>query len=360
MADAVERRECPNTAAVAALAGLCGRYLTENKFTHVFAEGGSLGHPRPQIHYSYLPEMRQAFDLGSLTKALVTTPLIFQLREKSGLDFDGTVGDWLDSTPRNLDSRILALSIKSILSHRSGLPWWRNFWIEGDFSQNPAIDAVHRHIELVLNRFAGEITDPGKFAYSDLGFILLGYIIEQRTGKRISECFRDLQAAIDAALSGNDVLQFRPLDRGQAQMVVSTSFCALRERTLLGEVHDENCGSMGGISGHAGLFGTGPAIVNYLSRLLQASFGKAMLTENAHCLVPGGDPLLGWRQRSKVPTPRLALGHLGFPGTAFWIDVVGEHYAVLLTNRVISGRISPWMPAFREAALEIIESETFL
>ncbi len=329
--------------------------LQAGHFTHIYAACGYFDQVDPIACYSCLPEDRSIFDLASLTKALVTTPLIYQEAIESGLSMAASVGTWLGRAATKLDPPLLAMSIESLLSHNSGLPAWRNFWIHrlgiGPIDQS----SRHSHIETILNRHASAIKPPGEFTYSDLGFILLGLILEKRKNSGLDRVFRQFRDGLVKGGCRDEWLDFAP-SRAICQRAVPTSTCALRGHVLCGEVHDENCAALGGVSGHAGLFGSGPAVIDYLRRLVASEIGQRVVETNAARLQPGGDPLMGWRQRSRLPMPKLVFGHLGFTGTAFFLDRRAKCYGVLLTNRVISGRLAPWIAGFRNACMDIMES----
>jgi CubicO group peptidase (beta-lactamase class C family) len=336
------------------IAEIAGPFLGNRQFTHIYAESGRFDSALPSVHFSYLPEGQDTFDLASMTKALVTTPLTFNTSMTACLSLSGTVKEWLAGFPTALNSRIFDLTIADLLSHKSGLPSWRNFWIH-HLGPGPAdYGSRHEHIERILNRFSPEILDSGNFVYSDLGYILLGLILEKRSRVSLAEIFTQFKREQLNFAGEKEWLNFA-LPAMDSRRAIPTSFCAIRGRNLAGEVHDENCAALSGISGHAGLFGTGKAVVAYLRALGTSDVGRRLISENSARVVPGGDPLLGWRQRSVIPLPNLVIGHLGFTGTAFWLDKAGSSYGILLTNRVISGRKSPWMTQFRDDCMKLLE-----
>jgi CubicO group peptidase (beta-lactamase class C family) len=329
-------------------------YLKAGKFTHIYAASGRFDISDPAVCFSKHPQGQDIFDLASLTKALVTVPLIFNVSIQDRLDLNSTVKDWLPNQKTNLSPRILGLSITNLLSHQSGLPSWRNFWIHRLGQENKPVSSPHEQIEMILNRFSSEISANSTFAYSDLGYILLGYILEKRNSANLSEIFTEFKRNTLGLDSEKDWLNY-VLPESKLTRAVPTSFCSIRGRKLIGEVHDENCAALGGITGHAGLFGTGGALTAYLRALVLSPVGKMLITENSKRITPGGDPLLGWRQRSLLPMPKLLIGHIGFTGTAFWLDAIGSSYGILLTNRVISGRKSTWISQFRDDCMSVLE-----
>jgi CubicO group peptidase (beta-lactamase class C family) len=340
------------------------RYQAEGLFTHAYVAAGRLGEVAPRHAALLSPDGRDVFDLASLTKALVTTPLVFAEIERGRLTPETTIGAWLGSRAENLVKSLQDLSVGSLLGHRSGLPAWRNFWVCELGPDSPARPRaeVRDRIVTVLNRAAPAIDPRRGQVYSDLGFILLGWALEVANGMDLSEAFEALLRTQLSWEGGSLPLQYATRLKPQKR-AIPTAPCAVRERLLQGEVHDENCASLGGVTGHAGLFGTGEALVQYLVRLAATPLGRAMLAANAKARVlPVGTPpnegLLGLRQGadpgSIVFGDGRAMGHLGFTGVAFWLVPEDQSYGVFLTNRVIGGRTRPGIAQARRAVFSLL------
>ena len=140
--------------------------------------------------------------------------------------------------------------------------------------------------------------------------------------------------------------------------IVSTGHCAVRGRELVGEVHDENCASLGGVSGHAGLFGSIDGVIDCLELLFEE---EKFFSKNQK-LIPisrSNDGLLGLRQNSqnsvKPYADGKAMGHLGFTGTSFYINPETADYIVFLTNRVYHGRLNQKIAKYRKQTHSIIQ-----
>jgi len=267
------------------------------------------------------------FDLASLTKVLSTTPLVMRLVERGGLGLDDPVAQYL-RTWRGSDRE--AVTIRDLLSHSSGLPAYRPFYRT-------------RHgreaIEQAIVATALDYPPNTKSIYSDLGFMLLGFILAD-------------VAPLDA--------QFDAL-RGQMQNPEDLQFFApelWKTRTaptrrtetrglLVGDVDDDNAWALGGAAGHAGLFGTAAAVGACARHFLQVLSGRVgafqpgtmrtFVTRRAD--VPGSSRALGWDTMLSTSScgTRMsphAFGHTGFTGTSLWIDPEKDIYVVLLTNRV--------------------------
>lgn len=363
------------------------RGRAEKVFTHAYAATGTLGLGDQVQEAFVLPHGECVFDLASTTKALVTTPLYFNERLKNGLDFHQSIGDWLGKKANDLSPILRGLSIRSLLRHESGLPAWRNFWV-----CHLAIDPPHEqtqemfHARLVegLNRAASAVgvaannkDGEKKQIYSDLGYLLLGLALERVRERSLNQLFSEFcSSEFKGQMAGSRLAYGSELRRSLGRSLVDfvpTAYCAIRRRELRGEVHDENCASLGGETAHSGLFGTGPELCSYLKLLAASPTGKLLLRENAAEIVKSNlgrtnDSLLGWRQGSDSVASAFgfgcSMGHYGFTGTAFWVEPTSEpigmwRFVTLLTNRVFFGRVPDkgrGIGPVRREVLEITES----
>ena len=296
-------------------------------------------------------ETDTVFDLASLTKVLATTPMVMQLVERGQLGLDDPVADRL-ARWRGADRR--SVTIRDLLSHSSGLPAWAAL-----FREHRGRMAIERAIcETPL-----EYAPRSKSVYSDLGFMLLGFIVEDAGSASLDERFATLMAQIGLP----DRLQFTPPAQWR-QVTAPTEHDSWRERLLLGEVHDENAAALDGVAAHSGLFGSVGAVGSYARHLLQVLDGRtgAFSSQTLRWFIarrddiPGSSRALGWD--TMLPTsscgshmsPR-AFGHTGFTGTSLWIDPDSAIYVVLLTNRVHPTRANEAIrgvrPAFHDAVM---------
>jgi CubicO group peptidase (beta-lactamase class C family) len=301
------------------------------------------------------------FDLASLTKVLATTPLVIQQVERGALALDDRVAHHLPSWhgPDRAD-----VTIRDLLSHASGLPAWRPFYqtvnVERALSGPPQVRAAFE---------AAIVTTPLEYAprtqsiYSDLGFMLLGFVLEREAS--LSERF----AALSAAMGVVQEVQFHPPAPWRTR-TAATEVDPWRERLLIGEVHDENAHALGGAAGHAGLFGTAGAVGDHARHLLQilagrsGAFSRASLETfiAARRDVPGSSRALGWD--TMLPTsscgtrmsPR-SFGHTGYTGTSLWIDPDRGIYVVLLTNRVHPTRTNEQIKQVRPAVHDAVMAD---
>lgn len=267
------------------------------------------------------------FDLASLTKVMATVPLIMRLLERGGLTLDDAVSAHLPSW-RGADRE--GVTIRDLLSHSSGLPAHEPFYLTLQ-----GREAIERAIcTTPLDYLPGT-----QSIYSDLGFMLLGFILSDVASL-------DVQFdALRTQMQNPEELQFHPPDIWKPR-TAPTRLSEWRSRLLVGEVDDDNAWALGGAAGHAGLFGTAASVGAFTRHTLQVLDGRSgafqpetMRLFVARRAIPGSSRALGWD--TMLPTsscgtrmsPR-AFGHTGFTGTSLWIDPENDVYVVLLTNRV--------------------------
>jgi CubicO group peptidase (beta-lactamase class C family) len=292
------------------------------------------------------------FDLASLTKVLATTPIVMQEVERGTIGLDEAVAQHFDAW-RGLDRA--GVTVRDLLAHSSGLPAYVPFY---------RALAGRAAIERAICETPLEYPAGSRSIYSDLGFMLLGFLLEDRLP--LPARF----AALNAQMAVVEDLQFHPPALWR-QRTAPTEDDAWRGRVLVGEVHDENTAALGGAAAHAGLFGTAAAVGQHARHVLQVLDGKVgafqrgtlelFITKRAD--VPGSSRALGWD--TMLPTsscgsrmsPR-SFGHTGFTGTSLWIDPERGAYIVLLTNRVHPSRaneaIRQVRPAFHDAVMSEI------
>ena len=315
------------------------------------------------------------FDLASLTKPLATTLALMVLAGQRQLDLATPLGEVLPAAWLPPDKRPLTLGY--LLTHRAGLPAWRPFYQE-------VLAAPPEARPGLLARLAAatplEYPPDTATLYSDLGFMLLAAVVENLSGKNLGSVLpgRNLPAP------GTENLGLHPLaptgpncpghrrpktENRKPHRMPPPNRASLPGRPPAGEVHDENAWAAGGVAGHAGLFGPGREVFHLLASLWQAYSGEETgpLAPAAVQLFltvpPGADRACGFDIPSPDPATRAAgryfsprsVGHLGFTGTSFWLDLDSGQMVVLLTNRVHLGRddktrIAAFRPRFHEAA----------
>ncbi len=269
------------------------------------------------------------FDLASLTKPIATATSVMTLIEKGQIKLHEPVATYLPNFARNGKEKI---TVYHLLTHQGGLIPDNPI---GDYNAGPA-KAWDNICALKPAASPGE-----RFIYSDVGFIVLGKLIEEVTGKRVHEYS---QAAIYVPLGMSETGY---LPREELRQRAATT----QERDghpMRGEVHDPRAFLLEGVAGHAGLFSTADDLAVYAQMMVQGGEYQgvrilktptaAMMTKAYN--VPGGLRGLGWDKKSSYSSNRgdlftdAAFGHGGFTGTAIWIDPAQELFVIFLSNRV--------------------------
>lgn len=300
------------------------------------------------------------FDLASLTKVVATTTLIARLVEHRRLDLATPVGDLIADWTGTDRGHV---TVRQLLEHASGLTAWLPLF--RDFEGR-------REFEHAITTLPLEYEPGTQSIYSDLGFILLGFIIEDAAAKPLRECVGEVANRLFPAKdrAPDEVLVFNPPGDLEVR-IAPTEVDPWRGRLLRGEVHDENTWALGGAAGHSGLFGTAGAVGRFARAWLRAWRGledwpaKPELVREftTRSNTPASSRALGWD--TMLPTSSCghlmspsAFGHTGFTGTSLWIDPEAGTYVVLLTNRVHPSRenerISSLRPAFHDAVVEAL------
>lgn len=301
------------------------------------------------------------FDLASLTKVLVTTIGLMKLLERERVDLSKPVTEFLPSFGER-DEKKHAITLRHLLTHSSGLKTWAPYYEDiarTDKKREKKILGTPEARQYVLGRIAlsGLIHDVGEAAvYGDLGFIVLGELLERIDGRDLPTRFSEDVAAPLGLRETGFIPVGRPRDAAPAPGILSipkariaaTEECPWRDRVLVGEVDDGNAWAMGGVTGHAGLFGTAAEVGKIGLALLsgykgRGDFAARPIVERFFArqdLPPGSDWALGWdTPTAGVSTSGQCLsarsvGHTGFTGTSLWMDLERNIVIVLLANRI--------------------------
>jgi CubicO group peptidase (beta-lactamase class C family) len=232
-----------------------------------------------------------------------------------------------------------AVTIRHLLTHTAGLPAWRPLYQE----------AATRAAALALVDTTPLTGPPGRLAvYSDLGAIVLTQVVERITGEPLD---RFLTRRVFEPL-GMAATRFLPPPGWRDRIAPTEHDTAFRHRVLRGEVHDENAGRLGGVSGHAGLFSNAVDLERFAATLLNGGAWDTLQLIHSETIaeftrrqdvVPGSTRALGWDTPPDPPEAsasagthlsRQAFGHTGFTGTSLWMDPARDLFLILLTNRV--------------------------
>lgn len=267
------------------------------------------------------------YDLASLTKVIATTSAAMRLAGRGALDLDARVSQWM---PEWSGGAFRDVRVRDLLEHAAGLAAWMPLY-ETHSGRGAMRDAIAALPPAYPPRTQS--------LYSDLGFLVLGHVIE-------SAGDAPLDAQFDAFRAGASLPARLRYGVAEGADVTPTEFDPWRGRIPVGEVHDENAAALGGIAPHAGLFGAA-ADVGAFARLVLRTFREptalgtpAMMRMFAtRSEVPGSSRALGWDTMLTTSScgtrmSARAIGHTGFTGTSLWIDPGTDRYYVLLSNRV--------------------------
>jgi beta-N-acetylhexosaminidase len=319
-------------------------------------------HPFGALSYTKnAPRVREdtIYDAASLTKPIVTTTAAMILVERDLLDLNAPISRYLPEWNRGSqpDWRSKAI-IRELLEHSAGLPAHKDYFLTAKNRQ-----------ALLASVFAEPLEyQPGtKIVYSDLGFILLGEIVERLTGLLLdqfaeNEIFQPL---------GMKDSQFNPPRVFKSRIAPTEFDSAFRKRLLQGEVDDSNAYVMKGIAGHAGLFTTAGDLSIFSQMMLNGGIyaqhrlvARATIAEFTERVTIGDSArAIGW----DVPVQPSAsggyfspasYGHLGYTGTSLWIDPERSLFVILLTNRVNpsagNDKIRTFRPELHDAILQAL------
>ena len=308
------------------------------------------------------------FDLASLTKPLATTLAIIKLIQKSMISLDLKLGFVL---PRFENTEKGQITTRHLLSHHSGLPAHRPFYLQ--LRKIPLRMRKDALIDLFLKE--PMVYPTGKnLLYSDLGFIALGWVVEDIIKQRLDRFVsKEIYQVLSIGPDDKDGLFYvDQQEKPSKKRFAATEFCQWRNFLINGVVHDENAYALGGIAGHAGLFGTAGGVNILLSELLSAFNGCSSMPMFEKDLVhhffqtdKNSDRALGFDIPSVSGAScgnyfsKRSVGHLGFTGTSFWIDLDRSIIVILLTNRIHPERgnikIKSFRPRLHDAVLKELD-----
>ncbi|MDF3123510.1 serine hydrolase domain-containing protein [Rheinheimera sp. 1928-s] len=292
------------------------------------------------------------FDLASLTKPVVTTTLIMQLVEQGELRLTDPVGNYLQQLN---DAEVKKITILQLLTHSSGLADGfdrREFW-----QGKAGLDGALAKLKL-------KTKPEQQFVYSDIGFVLLGLVVEQITKQPLDllaeqSIFQPLKMKDSRYLPLDKpsqnvayVQRIAPTENLQGDVDYQKLLPNYAQPYLHAVVHDPTAMRLGGVAGHAGIFGTADDLALFVQMLLNGGElkGQRVLSPLAvqRLLTPvvigNQSRALGWDMQTAYSAPKGDLlppgsfGHTGFTGTSIWIDPASRTYIILLSNRVHPNR----------------------
>jgi beta-glucosidase-like glycosyl hydrolase/CubicO group peptidase (beta-lactamase class C family) len=306
------------------------------------------------------------YDLASLTKVLAATPALLKLQQQGKFSPDSTLGQFFPFLQKTNKAN---LKLRDVLAHQAGLPAWipfwkalakddgtlRRRWFRPDSSARfplPVARGLWGRKDLPAYIYeqigAAPLNAKPGYVYSDLSFYLYPWLVQRRTGQPFAEYLaRQVYRPLGSGL------HFQPLHHGPLSRIAPTEYDSLfRHQLLHGYVDDEGAALLGGISGHAGLFGS----ANDVAQLAQAYawggryggqqvFDKAILADYTRQQSAANRRGLGFDRPASPAAGNTApgasagsFGHSGFTGTYFWVDPEKELVVVVLTNRLNPSR----------------------
>lgn len=291
------------------------------------------------------------FDVASLTKVYATTLALMKLVDEGKLSIDSYVSEYLPGFDKDSYNQI---TIRQLMNHTSGFPSDVKFF-RPDVLQGEAFYSTNRTVTMGLLADVPLESAPGQQQrYSDIGYMVLGAVIEQITGTGLDAYVR---ANLYGPLGIASQMSFNPLEHGFSKYNIACTerlgntrdnmvdFPGIRNDTLQGEVHDEKAYySMGGISGHAGLFADAQAVNTLNQMLLNGGLHEdkqilsAQTIEQFTTLYDDATYQLGFASAAAISSlknyvPQGALCHTGWTGAFSLIDPQNDLSIVLLTNK---------------------------
>lgn len=270
------------------------------------------------------------FDLASLTKPIATATAVMKLVEEGKLDVSAPVARYLPEFAANGKENI---TLAHLLTHQGGLI--------ADNALRDYQDGADKAWERIF-ALKPLAAPEERFIYSDVGFEVLGKIVERTSGQDLNQFTR--QAIFEPL--GMDATTYLP---GEALRQRAAPTQRRNDAWMQGEVHDPRAYLLGGIAGHAGLFSTAEDLAVYAQMLLgKGEYGGVRVLKDetvAMMIEPrrvagGGRRSYGWDVRTGYSSNRgqglsdRAFGHGGFTGTVLWIDPQLDLFYVFLSNRV--------------------------
>jgi CubicO group peptidase (beta-lactamase class C family) len=340
------------------------------------AKGGVVLYEKAFGYLSYdslMPVTNETlYDLASLTKVSATLQALMILVDQGKIDIKSNLGAYIKST---LGTNKEKLIVEDVLLHQAGLkpyiPFWqRSFESKRKKILDPMFFNASAGEEFSMEILPGMYSTPAMkdsvwqwtlktdlmtlgpndsvytYKYSDLGFMIIQKLVEEVAGMPLDEFVsREVYKPL-----GMDRLCFQPLCSYPYQSIAPTELdFYFRKNMVWGTVHDENAAIMGGVAGHAGLFGNANSLAILLQMHLQKGYyGGRQYVDNktvdlfTQRLSNNAPRALGWdmkdlsftRNNTSFWSSETTYGHTGFTGTAVWVDPEMELIYIFLSNRV--------------------------
>lgn len=315
------------------------------------------------IHHGYYGDAREGthYDVASFTKPVCTATLVIMHIADGALDLNTTLDHFYGAQ----NSAHAHITIEMILNHTSGLPSWKPYYRELPSSLIATEEGERFIIDACINEQIEQ--KPGaEILYSDIGYILLGNIIERVSDMPLDQLFKK---RIAEPLGMNDTFFVKLFGESAntqtRRRFAATEDCHWREQVIHGKVHDQNCYAMGGVAGHAGLFSTAEDVHRFLAAFMPCFkqdggflphdlLAKLFHLKNGLITPPkrgffvgGWDTPSSRNSASGHYSSRHAIGHLAYTGCSLWIDQQQHFWMILLTNRINPSATNEKIKAFR-------------
>ncbi|MDI9339507.1 MAG: glycoside hydrolase family 3 N-terminal domain-containing protein [Sediminibacterium sp.] len=320
-------------------------------------------------HFTYNKDSKavdngSVYDLASVTKIAASALALMKLKSEGKLDYKKTLGDYL---PELKGTNKETLVLEDVMAHQAGLQAWIPFYLKtltkkdqyrpGYYAKKPSdqfptrvarkLYVVKGFEDTIYNRINNsKVEERGKYLYSDLGYYYLQKIIERISGKKLNAYVEEVYAQMGLGLCYN------PQIKHSLKIIVPTeNDTKWRKQTVHGFVHDPGAALLGGVAGHAGLFGNALDLARLMQMYLhKGTFGSrryldsSVVNDFSSChFCPNNRRGLCFEKpepdpKKDSPVTELAslrsFGHSGFTGTFAWADPENDLIVVFLSNRV--------------------------
>lgn len=286
------------------------------------------------------------FDIASLTKPVATATLLLKLLEEKRVRLNQPISTFLKSFETK-DKQLI--TFKQLSDHISGLPAWKPYF-ENLLQEQPNLMARWEARQWYLQKIASEeLENPigSKRVYSDLGFIILGIIIENVCKTKLEILFKKY-VADSLNLKNTFFLRMGSSSPEALERILPTAEVSVksgRNRKIQAEVHDDNAYALGGVAGHAGLFSTVDDLDIFLKHIRQ--------NKNKSDIKLGWDSPTAPSQSGQYFSSN-SIGHLGYTGCSMWIDFDQDYHIILLTNRTYPSSDNERIKTFRPKLHDLI------
>jgi CubicO group peptidase (beta-lactamase class C family) len=355
------------------------------------AKGGST------VLHSYYGDAREdtCFDVASLTKPIATVSIAMMLTAEGLIKYEDTVYQWLAGARQPVHKK---MTVRHLLNHTSGLPSWQPYYQELPIS----LVGTEAGKRLMLDSCYSEPLEAEvgeKTIYSDIGYMILGEILEQAGDGSLDVLFskyvarplglsnsfyvrivgNPLSSSKKTASTASKHIHIPPQHKTpekysdhEHRRFAPTEDCPWRGRVIHGEVHDQNAYALGGIAGHAGLFSTAKDLSVVALELAKCYRGQSQwlpqnvvqeFLQEGKQKPAGNEFVLGWNRPSRKNSASghhfspNTIGHLGYTGCSIWMDLNQDYLVILLTNRIHPSITNQKISAFRPQIHDLIFEE---